>query len=510
MTPALLTSVLLIAACGLIYELVAGALASYLIGDSVTQFSTVIGTYLFAMGVGSWLSRSVDRGLAARFVMIEIMVGVVGGFSSALLFLAFAFTDSFRLLLYLLVFVVGVLVGLEIPLLMRILRERFDFKDVIAHVLTFDYLGALGASLLFPIVLVPRLGLVRAPMLFGAINVGVALWTTVVLKPALDARRFPWGRRTLQAACLVALALLGAGFVWANAIQGAAEGNLYADEVVLARTTPYQRIVLTAWRDDLRLFLNANLQFSSRDEYRYHEALVHPALAALPHARRVLVLGGGDGLAVREILKYSSVDQVTLVDLDAEMTRLFSTHSELVRLNQGALTDPRVHVVNADAFTWLEAGSSARTEAERYDLAIVDFPDPSSFSLGKLYTTTFYRMLVGRLADQGAMVVQATSPLFARRSFWCVVATIEQVGLTAAPYHVYVPSFGEWGFVLAGKAAVPRPDHLPDGLRFLTVPMLPSLFDFPSDMARVEVEANRLSTQALVRYYESEWRGINR
>ncbi len=510
MTPALLTSVLLIAACGLIYELVAGALASYLIGDSVTQFSTVIGTYLFAMGVGSWLSRSVERGLAARFVMIEIMVGVVGGFSSALLFLAFAFTDSFRLLLYVLVFIVGVLVGLEIPLLMRILRDRFDFKDVVAHVLTFDYLGALGASLLFPIVLVPRLGLVRAPMLFGAINVGVALWTTVVLRQALDARRFPWGRRTLQAACVVALALLGAGLVWANSIQGAAEGNLYADEVVLARTTPYQRIVLTAWRDDLRLFLNANLQFSSRDEYRYHEALVHPALAALPRARHVLVLGGGDGLAVREILKYPSIDKITLVDLDAEMTRLFSTHSELVHLNQGSLTNPRVHVVNADAFTWLESASANKTETERYDLAIVDFPDPSSFSLGKLYTTTFYRMLVGRLADDGAMVVQATSPLFARRSFWCVVTTVEQVGLAVTPYHVYVPSFGEWGFVLAGKAVVPRPEHLPDGLRFLTVPMLPSLFDFPSDMARVEVEPNRLSTQALVRYYESEWRGINR
>src|SRR6187455_2743681 len=164
MNAALFISVCLIAACGLIYELVAGALASYLLGDSVTQFSTVIGTYLFAMGVGSWLSRFVGRGLVARFVLIEIMVGLVGGFSSAIL-----------LLLYTLVFVVGVLVGLEIPLLMRILKDRFEFKDVISNVLTFDYLGALGASLLFPIVLVPRLGLVRSPMLFGAINVGVAL-----------------------------------------------------------------------------------------------------------------------------------------------------------------------------------------------------------------------------------------------------------------------------------------------------------------------------------------------
>ena len=347
MVPALLTSVLLIAACGLIYELVAGALASYLLGDSITQFSTVIGTYLFAMGVGSALSRFVTRGVATRFIVIELMVGLVGGFSSALLFLAFAYTDAFRVVLYALVFVTGVLVGLEIPLLMRILRDRFEFKDVVAHVLTFDYLGALGASLLFPIVLVPRLGLVRAPMLFGAINVGVALWTTVVLRQALDARRFPWGRRTLQAACVGALALLAAGLVWANSIQGAAEGNLYADEVVLARTTPYQRIVLTAWRDDLRLFLNANLQFSSRDEYRYHEALVHPAMAAHGAPKRVLVLGGGDGMAVREVLKHASVEQVTLVELDPRMTRLFAEQPLLRRLNADALHSPKLRIVNA-------------------------------------------------------------------------------------------------------------------------------------------------------------------
>lgn len=498
MTAALLASVLLIAACGLVYELVAGALASYLLGDSVTQFSTVIGTYLFAMGVGAWLSRGVTRGVAARFVVVEILVGIIGGFSAALLFLAFAYTDSFRLLLYLIVFAVGVLVGLEVPLLMRLLRERFEFKDVVANVLTFDYLGALAASLAFPIVLVPYLGLVRSALFFGMINVGVALWTTVVLQSALGAKRF------LQGACVVALVALGAGMVWADAIQDAAEGNLYADEVILARTTPYQRIVLTAWKDDLRLFLNSNLQFSSRDEYRYHEALVHPGVSALGSPRRVLVLGGGDGLAVRELLRHPTLERITLVDLDGEMTRLFTTHTELVRLNDGALSDPRVQVITGDAFQWLE------TSNESFDFAVVDFPDPSNFSLGKLYTTTFYRMLARRLTPDGAFVVQATSPLFARKSFWCIVATIEQAGLTAAPYHAYVPSFGEWGFVLASRAALPLATHLPDGLRFLTVPSLPQLFTFADDMARLPVETNRLSTQALVRYYEDEWRAINR
>ena len=498
MTAALLASVLLIAACGLIYELVAGALASYLLGDSVTQFSTVIGTYLFAMGIGSWLSRFVARGLVARFVLVEIMVGLVGGFSSAILFLAFAFTSGFRLLLYTLVFVIGVLVGLEIPLLMRILRDRFEFKDVVSNVLTFDYLGALGASLLFPIVLVPRLGLVRSPMLFGAINVAVALWTTVVLRKALAAQR------RLQALAVAALVLLGAGMLWGDDILQLGEGNLYADEIVLARTTPYQRIVLTAWKDDLRLFLNSNLQFSSRDEYRYHESLVHPGLAALPRARRVLILGGGDGLALREVLRYPSVESVTLVDLDPEMTLLFTTHPDLKRLNHGAFGDARVQVVNEDAFVWIDRPD------QLFDFAIVDFPDPSNFSLGKLYTTTFYRMLLRHLAPDGVFVVQATSPLFARQSFWCIVTTVEESGLTAAPYHVYVPSFGEWGFVLAGRSRPAVAAALPEGLRFLTAAIVPQLFDFPADMDRVEAEANRLNTQALVRYYEREWREINR
>src|SRR5262245_25498079 len=450
------------------------------------------------MGVGSWLSRFVARGLVARFVLVEIMVGLVGGFSSAILFLAFAFTSGFRLLLYTLVFVIGVLVGLEIPLLMRILRDRFEFKDVVSNVLTFDYLGALGASLLFPIVLVPKLGLVRSPMLFGAINVGVALWTTMVLRNALAARR------RLQALASAALLLLGAGMVWGDDILQLGEGNLYADEIVLARTTPYQRIVLTAWKDDLRLFLNSNLQFSSRDEYRYHESLVHPGLAALPSARRVLILGGGDGLALREVLRYPSVESVTLVDLDPEMTRLFKTHPDLRQLNRGAFDDTRVHVVQEDAFVWLD-----RPE-QRFDFAIVDFPDPSNFSLGKLYTTTFYGMLVRHLAPDGILVVQATSPLFARQSFWCIVTTIEQSGLATAPYHVYVPSFGEWGFVLAGRTLPRPPPALPPDLRFLTLATIREMFDFPRDMARVPVEANRLNTQALVRYYEREWRALSR
>jgi spermidine synthase len=291
--------------------------------------------------------------------------------------------------------------------------------------------------------------------------------------------------------------------VYADRIAAVADDNLYADEVVFARNTRYQRIVLTKWKDDVRLFLSSHLQFSSRDEYRYHEALVHPGLASIP-ARRVLVLGGGDGLAVREILKYPEVQSVTLVDLDPEMTKLFSTHPALTRLNGGSLTAPRVRVINDDAFPWLNGN------AEMFDFVVIDFPDPTNYSLGKLYTTAFYRLLAKHLSAGGMFVVQSTSPLFARQSYWCIVETIKQAGMKTYPYHVYVPSFGEWGFVLAGPGTYQRPAVLPDGLRFLAASNLPALFEFPNDMLPVAVEPNRLNDQVLVRYYEREWRELVR
>jgi spermidine synthase len=493
----LFISVLLIAACGLIYELVAGTLASYLVGDSVFQFSTVIGTYLFAMGVGSALSRYLNRGLIYRFVWIELLLGVIGGFSSALLMLAFAYTQAFEFVLYATVIVMGVLVGLEIPLLMRILKERYEFRDVIAHVLTFDYLGALGASLLFPILLVPRLGLVRSALFFGLINAGVAFWTTFLFAQRLPEKRF------LRIACLVVLCCIGFGMMDAKRITAVAEDNIYADEIILARETRYQHIVLTRFKDDLRLFLNSHLQFSSRDEYRYHEALVHTGLAAIPNPRRVLVLGGGDGLAVREILKYPQVERITLVDLDPEMTKLFSSNSMLSALNQKSLSSPRLQVINADAFPWIDSNTDS------FDFIVIDFPDPTNYSLGKLYTTAFYRAVARHLSAQGFLVVQSTSPMFARDSFWCINETLRQTGLQTFPYHVYVPSFGEWGFVLAGTHTYVSPTKVPAGLRFITAEGIPTLFQFPPDMAPLHMPPNQLNTQVLVRTYENDWKDIS-
>lgn len=494
----LFLSVLLIASCGLIYELVAGTLASYLLGDSIFQFSTIIGSYLFAMGIGSFLSRFLNRGLIARFIEIELMVGLVGGFSSSILFLAFAYTQDFRIALYFVVILVGVLVGLEIPLLMRILEDRLKFRELVAHVLTFDYLGALAASLAFPLLLVPHLGMVRSAILFGMINAGVALWSTWMFRDELDSAV------RLRVVSLVVLAALGVGMERADLIAAAADNNLYADRVIFSKDTRYQHIVLTRFKEDIRLFLSSHLQFSSRDEYRYHEALVHPGLSAVPGARRVLVLGGGDGLAVREILKYPAVESITLVDLDPEMTRLFSTNPLLTQLNDKSLLSPRLHVINADAFVWLDQ------HEDMFDFVVVDFPDPTNFSIGKLFTTAFYRLLSKHISAHGLIVVQSTSPLFARQSYWCIAETLKQSGLHVYPYHVYVPSFGEWGYMIAGMEPYQQPTTLPAGLRFLTLQVLPDMFKFAGDMQPVPAEANRLNDQVLVRYYERDWNEITR
>src|SRR6202035_5077122 len=279
--------------------------------------------------------------------------------------------------------------------------------------------------------------------------------------------------RSLRAVCLSVLCGLGVGMAEAKKITATAEDNIYADEIIFARDSRYQHLVLTRFKDDLRLFLNSHLQFSSRDEYRYHEALIHPGLASIPAPRRVLVLGGGDGLAVREILKYPQIESITLVDLDPEMTKIFSSHAMLTQLNQKSLLSPKLHVINADAFPWVDSNTDS------FDFIVIDFPDPTNYSLGKLYTTAFYRAVARHLSVQGAIVVQSTSPMFARDSFWCIAATLEQAGLRTYPYHVYVPSFGEWGFVLASTHEYSPPASLPSRLRFVDVKGIPLMFQFP-------------------------------
>lgn len=494
-TPVLFLNVLIIATCGLVYELLAGTLASYVLGDSVTQFSLIIGIYLFAMGGGAWLSQFIESDLGRKFVDIEIAVALLGGFSAPLLFLSFARLNYFHLVLYSVVFLVGVLVGLEIPLLMRILKDHLDFKDLVSRVLTFDYIGALIASLLFPLFLVPKLGLVRTSLVFGILNALVGIWGSWLLQPIIKG-----SMAGLRARAVIVIALLIVGVIKADRLTALAEDELFADTIVYSQTTHYQRIIVTRNRAGFQLFLNGHLQFSSTDEYRYHEALVHPAMMLVKEPRRVLVMGGGDGLAVREILRHPSVESVTLVDLDPDMTKLAERFPPLAELNKHAFSDPRLTVINQDAFIWIEE------QGEPFDVAIIDFPDPNTYALGKLYTRRFYQMLRQRLTPDAAIAVQSTSPLFARKSYWCIMRTLESAGFFVKPYQIAVPSFGVWGYALASLKPFDVPSKAPAGLRFLDDNSIASMFVLPADLGPVEVEVNRLDNQSLVNYYESEWK----
>lgn len=505
-------NVLVVATCGLVYELLAGTLASYVMGDSVLQFSLTIGTYISSMGVGAYLSRYIERQLVRMFIDVELAVALCGGLSAPLLFLAFGRSHHFYLVLFALIVVIGVLVGLELPLLLRILEKEVDFKDLVSRILSVDYLGGLLASLLFPLLCVPNLGLVRTSVCFGLINAAVAAWGTVALKEHLPAR----AQQRVYGA--VVASVLVAAWIHADKLTLLAEEGMFSDAIIYTRNTPYQRIVITRGRAGFQLFLNGNLQFASADEARYHESLAHVPMLAHGAARKILILGGGDGLALREILRWPQVAQVTLVDLDPDMTRLSERFAPLQRLNEGAFSDPRVQVVNADAMTWLADNPG------QYDVALVDFPDPNNFALGKLYTRSFYKLLRARLRPDGVAAVQSTSPLFARASFWCIVRTLEAAGFATLPYHVAVPSFGEWGFTLVRNATgelsdtsdtarwapsislAAAPEAVTGRLRYLNDAALRGLFDLPADMQPLPVEVNRLDNQTLVRTYEHEWR----
>jgi spermidine synthase len=490
-------TVVLMSACGLGFELALGAVSTFMLGDSVTQLSVVIGVYLFAMGVGAYLTRWVED-TAAGFVSAQLGAALVGGLSAPLLYVSFARSTQTRPVLFLLVLVTGTFIGAELPLLIRLLRRQLVFRDLVARALSLDYAGALVGAVSFGVFFLPKLGFLRSGLLFGFVHAASAVWSTFL---------FVSEARALRVRGAVVFVVLGGAALGTPRLVSAADEATFTDPVVLTRQTAYQRISITAGHGGMNLFLDGNLQFSEYDEYRYHEALVHPPMSAARSHGRVLVLGGGDGLALRELETYADVQQITIVDLDPQMTELSRTLPKLAALNKHSFDDPRVTLVSADAFVWL----AAQPSQAQWDVVIVDFPDPNNFALGKLYTVHFYRILASHLADGARVSVQSTSPLVARKSFWCVIGSMEAAGLFVRPYHAFVPAFGEWGYALAGRDSFEPPTRVPPGLRYLTGENLAGLFVLSPDMQRpAGIEENRLNNQALVRYYDEEWHRFTR
>lgn len=493
----LLTVVLVIAVCALTYELVVATLSSYLLGDSVTQFSFTIGFFLFAMGVGSLLSRRIKHAELRWFIIVELLVALSGGTSAVLLYAVFATASIYYHPVMIAVsLAIGICVGLEIPLLTRIVANRSELSDALADVLSVDYLGALVASLAFPVVLLPLLGVTTTAFLMGLFNVLVASICLYIFRHRL---RRKWQRRLGALAGAVSLLML-AGVATSMNIVRLFEQRLYVDPIIYDTQSPYQRVILTSTGSDVRMYIDGNLQFSTLDEHRYHEMLVHPAMSMARSHERILVLGGGDGLVARQLLKYDSVQEIIIVDLDLAITQLARENSLLRRINDNALNDPRVSIINDDAFRYVQESETV------FPVVIIDLPDPNNESLSKLYSREFYTLLMKRLSPDGVMITQATSPYFARRSYWTIAHTIESAGFHILPLRAYIPTFGEWGFVIGTPKRPPQPavPDVPD-LRYITPDVLTAAQLFDPDTDRVQTEVNTLDHPVLPRTYEQDW-----
>jgi len=437
--PTLLFSVLIIATCGILYELLLSSISSYFQGNSILQFSLTIGIFMFFMGIGSYLSKFVHKNLFEFFVNIEIGLGLLGGISAISLYLAYAYSGYYYLYNFLFISILGTLIGIEIPIVVRIINQYSTLKETMARVLSFDYVGALVASIVFPIILLPKLGIFKTALFIGILNLFVAFANALLFKNILE----KYLAKVLISITLIIFFLFA--FIYSDKYTHPLEQKVFQDQIIFKKTTPYQDLVITRWNNDIRLFINGSIQFSSTDEYRYHESLVHIPMSLAHEHENILVLGGGDGLAVRELLKYKDIKNIDLVDLDPEMTHLGKTNSLFTKLNKNSLNNRKVHIFNQDAFNFIKASSKV------YSVVIIDLPDPNNTGLGKLYSYEFYEMLKTRMSKTAIMVTQSTSPYFARDAYWCIYHTIESVFNKAASYTVNVPTFGQWGFVMAGS-----------------------------------------------------------
>lgn len=489
----LLAAVAACAACGLVYELALLTLSTSLTGGGITETSLIVAGFVAALGAGALAVKPLLPHAAPAFVGVEVVLGLVGGVSAAALYIAFTFLGSSTWVLVVATAAIGMLVGAEVPLLMTLLQtgrdsDARDTGKVLANLNAADYAGALIGGLAWPFLLLPFAGLIRGAALTGMVNLCAAAMAALFL---LRGHLRPAARALSLVALLLAAALLGGLLVNSSGIETTSRQRLYPDPIVFAQRSQYQEIVVTERGGEVRLYLDGDLQFSSTDEHRYTETLVYPALSRDPE--RVLVLGGGDGLVAREALRQPAVREVVQVELDPAVLELADTH--LRNLNAGALQDERVTVVVADAFRWLREYTDAG-----FDAVIVDLPDPDTPALGRLYSTEFYGLAATALNPGGLLVVQAGSPYSTPDAFWRTVSSVSSAGLGATPYHVHVPSFGDWGYVLAQAGPPPALELSTTAAprKFLDPATLGAAAVFPPDRPRLALEPSTLDRPRIV------------
>jgi spermidine synthase len=536
-------SMFVMGGCGLAYEYTFSKLATGLLGNSSQQWALIIGIMMFFMGVGSDLQKRIKFSLFNKFIYAELILGLSGAFGPIIILITFGqYRDHFIMIHYFFISLMGLLIGLEIPLLTRV-NEEFttELKNNIGNVLKMDYLGALAGALAWIYILPKFFTLVEGAFVLGFANTLVAGITLIYFRGKFESPK------RLYSCVAISLLLLTIGYSNADKWTVDAEQQLYRDKVVFSKTTKYQHIIITeSPSKEISCYINGHLQFSSVDEYIYHENLVHSVMSIATIKKKILVLGGGDGLAVREILKYPEVENITLVDLDPVMVDLAKNNKYFTSLNKNSLLSSKLKVIKNNTLTGelreelyiRNQNSKIMDEAQKvvdisiinidamqfleqiqgkYDVIIIDFPDPNSMELAKLYSKQFYELLKKKLSMYGLFIQQSSSPVHSRQAFLCIGRTLHSAGLEVVPLHDNVPSFGEWGWWIGGHTGklssksltnkLKNVRNLPEDLRYITPQLIESSLVFGKNhLYTKEKDINTISNTRLYDYYLMAWK----
>jgi len=488
-------------------EYVLSTLATYFLGNSVLQWTMIVSIMLFSMGLGARITKVIDGNLLEKFIWIEIALSILASFVSLITYTIATYTVYSGFAIYSLSVIIGLLIGMEIPLVIRINNQFESLKINVSSMMENDYYGSLLGGVFFAFIGLPFLGLTYTPFILGFVNFSVAIILLSVLWKDLTSNV----RKRLSTANISVFTLLIIGMFSANEIIAHGEEMRYKDRVIYSKQTKYQKIVITQANTDFWLYINGNQQLSTIDEIMYHEPLVHPVMSLYPKPTDILVLGGGDGCAARELLKYQSVKRITVVDLDPEITRLAIEHPVLAEINQHAMEDDKVTIINADGYTYLENNN------EYYDIIIIDLPDPKSIELGRLYSYEFYKLCFRSLRPNGLIVTQAGSPYFAARAFKCIDETMSEAGFATVPFHNQVITLGEWGWVAGAKSlqkeqfktALQNLDFKGISTKWINKEAMTLMTSFGKDFtrdSRDSVEVNTIHNPVLFNYYlKGDW-----
>lgn len=494
-------------ASGLINEYVLSTVSTYVLGNSIEQFSITIALMLGFMGIGGAAQRYVnDNNLIFKFVLLEVSLSLIGGIVPLAIYGAYAFMPThFPLVQYFLIISIGFLIGFEIPFIIRINEQYTDkLKTNLSIVLGADYIGSFVGALVWVYIMLPNIPIYQISFIVSGMNLFVGLITYLYVRQINAKGLFLF---------VITGLILTLGYLNSGKINKYMEQKLYEDPIVAEENTRYQHLILThnIALNDYRLYINGNTQFSSLDEDRYHELLVHPIMSMVKNPKSALIIGGGDGMALRELKKYDSLNNIVLIDLDPDMIKFASTNEIMKTLNKDSFKD--IKVIQPD---WIKPGSLTRTEDkkttrvinvdadkmlwelknEKFDIVIIDLPDPSSIELSKLYSKEFFLKLRKIMAPDAIGSIQSTSPYHAKEAFLTIGRTIEAANFKTFPYHYNIPSFGEWGWWLFSINNMPtdEPIELKVETNFLT----PAVFESAKIFGKNELKSKETDINTIM------------